>query len=190
MQKVTKADIIAAFDKLVAEGVKPTNAKVREITGGSYSLIAPIVAERKSQYRNQESQYPEIPKAVREAQELNLVAIWRECFRNCQAQAQLVYQDLEERLELERQALTEAFAHIEDLEAKNGSLCRNVAQLSEENQLLVKSNSELRTTLAGLQERESQLNSWLQDAKSQNEKWQAIIKEVSVNVANTSPDRC
>ena len=45
---VTKEQILAAADQIAAEGQRPTLEAIRQITGGSYTTISPVLNEWKA----------------------------------------------------------------------------------------------------------------------------------------------
>lgn len=95
----SREDIFAAADRLAAEGKRPTLEAVRQITGGSYSTISPILKEWRAQKEKLETPLevpmpPEVEAVVK--------SLWAAALKAADA-----------RIAAEREALAKARAEME-----------------------------------------------------------------------------
>ncbi|MEI2418528.1 DNA-binding protein [Orrella sp. JC864] len=119
---VTKEQILAAADQIAAEGQRPTLEAIRQITGGSYTTISPVLNEWKARQAAQATPLREpAPQAITEKlAELgsDLWAVALEMANN--------------RLAAEREALDKARADLEADRAEATELADRLAAQVEE----------------------------------------------------------
>ena len=157
---VSQDAILAAADQLAADGKNPTMAAIREICGGSYSTIGPILREWKS-HRTAATQPASDPPPDEIVERLN--ALGSEIWQRASAIA-------DERLTTERQALdqvrqelaeasqeaTEIADHLtqenDELKARLATANSNLKERQDENKQLTADLAAARATVTQLRE--------------------------------------
>lgn len=75
-QAVSKEEIVEAITRITTEGRKPTMAGVRELIGGSYSTIGPILQEWKENTKTTTCAALELPPTLRDTLEKTTAELW------------------------------------------------------------------------------------------------------------------
>lgn len=114
---VTKEQILAAADQIAAEGLRPTLEAVRQITGGSYTTISPVLNEWKAKQASAAAPIREpAPQAVADRLAEVGAEVWSIALELANA-----------RLAAEREALDKARADLEADRAEATELADRLA---------------------------------------------------------------
>jgi DNA repair exonuclease SbcCD ATPase subunit len=159
--KITKELVFDLADQLSAQGIEPTNLKIREMNDnhGSLSSITPHLKAWKEQ------RAAEAVEALPDMPEERLIAALRPVWGELVREAQALYKEEREAVQREKVAIQEEndgyMSEIDRQESKIEDLERRVAELSEEAREL----QAVRVELSGMIHRNELLEKNLEDLK-------------------------
>ncbi|MFW1108913.1 DNA-binding protein [Vibrio parahaemolyticus] len=159
--KITKELVFDLADQLSAQGIEPTNLKIREMNDnhGSLSSITPHLKAWKEQ------RAAEAVEALPDMPEERLIAALRPVWGELVREAQALYKEEREAVQREKVAIQEEndgyMSEIDRQESKIEDLQRRVAELSEE----AKELQAVRVELSGMIHRNELLEKNLEDLK-------------------------
>lgn len=115
---VTKEQILSAADQLATEGLRPTLEAVRQITGGSYSTISPVLNEWKARQAAKATPLREpVPQAIADRLSELGVEVWAVALDMANSRLAAERESLEHaraELEVERTEATELADRLAD----------------------------------------------------------------------------
>lgn len=177
--KITKEQIWAAAEELVAAGKSPTLAQVRAVVGGgSYTTISEAMTEWKAAQEASEAPIREpLPSVLEEAAARMMMEVWS------------VSTGLaNDRLKAEREALDAARAEHERVQQETAEMAD---QLAEEIEALRSANEALQETIAAATESETEAKEALQTERLKVTQLQARLDalEESMQELRSEKDR-
>lgn len=144
---ITRADITGTAEALLAEGVNPTMAMIRErLGGGSFATISPILREWKEKHQAEALKTQEAPPQALELGQRVAGMIWQEAMKQAG-------QRIEETERRTAELVQEAHTERDEALGEVARLERELAEAREQLQAKDKALVEAGQTVATLQTR-------------------------------------
>lgn len=181
--------VFDAAEELKSRGQKPTLDAIREITGGSYSTLGPLLKEWRDQDEARRKEVPEVPSDLTTLAGNLAFSFWATAMKEAEARfagerelliakegaVRQEYQDL----------LAAADQHLSDL-AEAQTLAKSY---QEQIQTLQSTLASTEAAVRDMQAQVDQLQGQCNTAQSSNEEMQQRLEEVSQEATNCKNDK-